>query len=94
MSWLSDAEALILRGTGTWLTLGLALFLAAMGVVPIANGTAPMDAPGTWLPLAASASLAFMWVGTRTGSRLVQRLGIAIFLAWIAMLGLDLVGVA
>ena len=87
---LATAEAWMLRGSGSWFTLGLVVFLAWMGVAGLDAG-APHDEIGTWSPLLASCALAFMFVGTRTQSRLVQRLGVVLMVGWLVLLIADAV---
>ena len=85
MSGFTSVEEAVYRGSGSWLTVGLAAFFVWSGVVSL-TAEAGADRASATLAFVAAGSMACLFVGTRTRSRLVQRLGLALFVGWLGLL--------
>lgn len=85
MSRFEAFEATVYRGSGSVLTLFLAAFFVWSGVTSL-TAEASSDPSSATLAFAAAGSMACLFVGTRTRSKLVQRLGLALFAGWLGLL--------
>ena len=82
---LGTFEAAFYRGSNSWLTVGLAAFFVWSGVTALIGDAEP-DPNFAASAFVAAGAMACLFVGSRAQSRLVQRLGLALFVVWLVLL--------
>ena len=82
---LHPIEAAFYRGSNSWLTVGLAAFFVWSGLSAMTLDGGP-DRNAAASAFVAAGAMACLFVGTRTRSRMVQRLGLALFGVWLVLL--------